>query len=92
MDRRAQPCAVIIQERGERRYKLLYFYESNAYELYSLTDDLGEENNLIKSHPELASEMSKRLNQWLTKKEPSWSPKFPINKETGESVGPPPML
>lgn len=92
MDRRAEPCAVIIKERGNKRYKLLYFYETDAYELYSLTEDLAEEHNLIKSHPELASELSKQLNQWLTKKEPTWNPKFPLNKETGESVGPPPVL
>lgn len=92
MDRRAQPCAVIIQERGEQRYKLLYFYETNHHELYCLTDDIGEANNLFQQQPELASEMSQQLHRWLTKQEPSWKPKFPINKASGKSVGPPPVL
>ena len=42
MDVRAQPCAVVIDEHEGKRYKLLYFYESDAWELYNLTDDIGE--------------------------------------------------
>lgn len=92
MDSRAQPCATIIEEIGNKRYKLFYDYENNSYQLYNLTEDASEKNNLIKAQPELAQSMSKKLNQWLTKQESSWKPKFPIDKNTGKSVGPPPLL
>jgi len=92
MDERAQPCAVVLDEQGGKRYKLLYFYEADAWELYNLTDDIGETKNLIKEKPELASTLSKKINAWLTQEHSTWKPKYPIEKSSGQPAGPPPVL
>lgn len=92
MDSRAQPCAVAIDEQGGKRYKLLYFYEADAWELYNLTDDIGESNNLINAHPELASTLSKKINAWLSQTHSTWKPKYPLKKASGKPAGPPPVL
>ncbi|MDD2597825.1 MAG: sulfatase-like hydrolase/transferase [Kiritimatiellae bacterium] len=92
MDTRAQPCAVVIDEQGGKRYKLFYFYEANAWELYNLTDDIGEKENLIMSKPELASSLSKKINTWLKQTHSTWQPKFPIDRSSGKSAGMPPVL
>ena len=88
MDYRAQPCVLAIDEFRGKRYKLLYFYEADAWELYNLTDDIGEKRNLIKSKPELASEMSKRIQTWLNQEHPTWKPKYPLDIKSGKPVPP----
>ena len=60
MDTRAQPCVVAIDEIGGKRYKVLYYYESDAWELYDLSDDIGEANNLVEQKPELVSGSQRR--------------------------------
>jgi arylsulfatase A-like enzyme len=92
MDARAQPCVVAIDEMDGHRYKLLYFYEADGWELYNLSEDLGEKTNLIQSKPLIASALSRKIRAWLTQKHPTWKPKFPLRKETGESAGLPPVL
>jgi arylsulfatase A-like enzyme len=92
MDSRAQPCVVAIDESAGKRYKLLYFYEADAWELYNLSDDIGEQRNLIQNKPELAGELSKKIRAWLTQQHPTWKPKYPLNKQSGQSVGPPALL
>lgn len=92
MGSRAQPCVVAIDESGGKRYKLLYFYEADAWELYNLSDDIGEKRNLIQDQPEFASGLSKKIVAWLTQQHPTWKPKYPLNKQSGESVGPPSVL
>ena len=92
MDSRAQPTVVAMDIIQDKRYKLLYFYEADAWELYCISDDQGEANNIIKSHPEIASVLSKKMNTWLTQKHATWKPKFPLSKKSGKSVGPPPVL
>ena len=88
MDVRAQPCVVVIDEIESKRYKLLYFYEADAWELYNLSDDIGEDQNIIKKHPKLASSLSKKIQNWLTQKHPTWKPKFPLAKKDGKPVLP----
>ncbi len=92
MDTRAQPCVVAIDELGGKRYKLLHFYETGAWELYNLTDDVGEAGNLIQTSPELASTLSQKMNAWLTQEHSTWKPRFPLDKQSGRPVGPPPPL
>ena len=91
MDKRAQPCAVIIDQHAGKRYKLLYFYEANAWELYDLTGDVAEAKNLISSQPELAASLARKLNAWLSQEHATWKPKYPIAKVSGKPVGPPPL-
>jgi arylsulfatase A-like enzyme len=92
MDTRAQPTVVAIDEVQGKRYKLFYFYEADAWELYCLSDDIGEANNIIASMPELATSMSKKMHAWLGQKHPTWQPKYPIDKKTGKPAGPPKRL
>lgn len=92
MDTRAEPTVVAIDDGGNKRYKVYYFYESNAWELYCLTDDPSEANNLIDEEPGIAAAMSTKIHDWLTQEHPTWNPKFPIRKTSGESAGPPPQL
>jgi hypothetical protein len=92
MDTRAQPCVVVVDEIEGKRYKLLYFYEADAWELYCLSDDQGETNNLAQSHSKLASQLSQKINAWLNQRHSTWKPKYPLDATTGRPVGPPPVL
>jgi arylsulfatase A-like enzyme len=83
MDVRAQPCVVTIDEIKGKRYKLLYFYEADEWELYNLTDDIGEKTNLAKDMPDVSASLSKKIQTWLSQKHPTWRPKFPISKKSG---------
>ena len=92
MDSRAQPTVVAIDDFGSKRYKIYYYYEADAWELYCLSDDQGEANNLIEQQPEIASVLSKKIHEWLSRKHATWKPKYPIVKASGKSAGPPPLL
>ena len=88
MDVRAQPCVVVIDEIDNQRYKLLYYYETNKWELYNLTDDIGEDRNIIKTHPKHATMLSNKIQNWLGQKHPTWKPKLPLAKKDGKPVLP----
>lgn len=45
-------------------WTLIYFYEYEKYELYNLTQDIGEKNNLVKSQPPKAEELYAELMNW----------------------------
>ncbi|MEP4077310.1 sulfatase [Haloferula sp.] len=92
LDIRAQPTVVVIDDIGGKRFKLFYLYETNSWELYCLTDDQEEARNLIEEHPEIAKTLSVKMLAWLAQEHPTWKPKYPLDKESGESVGPPPGL
>jgi len=92
MDSRAQPTVAVIDDIDGQRYKLLYFYEADGWELYNLSEDIGETENLIRTHTSIAAPLSRKIRQWLTQKHPTWKPKFPTSKATGKSAGPPPLL
>lgn len=88
MDKRAQPSLVAIDEVDGKRYKLFYYYEADAFELYCLTDDQKEANNLIETKPVIAKQLSAKLNAWLGQDHPTWKPKLPISKSTGKPTEP----
>ena len=92
MDSRAQPTVVAIDDLSGKRYKAFYYYEANAWELYCLTDDPGEAKNLIVEKPEVAAEMSRKIQAWLSQEHPTWKPKYPITKSSGKPAGPPPLF
>lgn len=91
MDVRAEPSLMVIDEVKGKRYKLCYFYESDTYELYCLSDDQAEANNLITLKSEIAKELSENLISWLAQKHSTWKPKLPICKKTGKPVMPRPL-
>ena len=41
-------------------WKLLHYYESDRDELYNLSDDIGEQNNLLAEHPDVVARLKQR--------------------------------
>jgi arylsulfatase A-like enzyme len=95
LDTRAFPCSVIIKRVGggdaPKDYKLIYSYEDQHYELYNLTDDLGEEHDLLVTRPDaapaadarrIAADLRDDLHQWLT----AARPLMPAVQATGQPV------
>jgi len=60
---RTRPGSVIISG----HWKLHHFYEDDALELYNLSDDLSETNNIADKHPEKVKELYRKLEQWIIK-------------------------
>jgi len=89
LDVRATPSVVTIDEIAGKRYKLYYYYDTNSWELYCLSDDQEEAKNLIKDEAEKAKTLSMKMLAWLNQKSPSWKPKYPLDRASGEPVGPP---
>ena len=50
-------------------WKLIQFYEHEKIELYNLSDDVGEQNNLAESKPEKALALHEKLKAWQIKME-----------------------
>lgn len=48
----------------EGDWKLLEFFEDNRMELYNLKNDIGETNNLARTHPAEAVRLHQRLQNW----------------------------
>jgi len=46
-------------------WKLHVYYEDMGLELYNLAEDIGETNNLAKSHPKKAAELQQALDRWI---------------------------
>ena len=57
---RTTPVSII----QARDWKLMEFLEDGHLELYNLSDDLGEQNNLITAMPEKAKELHEKLLAW----------------------------
>ena len=49
----------------EGEYKLIYFYESKKSELYHLTKDIGEQNDLSQTMPEKSRVLQEKLFSYL---------------------------
>ncbi|MFG0336042.1 MAG: sulfatase [Maioricimonas sp. JB049] len=92
LDRRARPCVVVIDDIEGKRYKQTYDYESDTWELYCLSDDQGEQTNLIAAERTIAAALSQKIRTWLTQQHPSWQPKYPLETSSGQPAGPPPLL
>ena len=45
-------------------FKLIEFFETGEIELYNLTLDIGERNNLATIQPEKAKELHQQLRSW----------------------------
>jgi arylsulfatase A-like enzyme len=46
-------------------WKLHYYFEDGSTELYNLSEDIGEKNDLSNAEPEILSEMLNMLQSWL---------------------------
>ncbi|HWB54832.1 MAG TPA: sulfatase [Tepidisphaeraceae bacterium] len=90
LDTRAYPCAVIIKRLDAGRYKLLYSYEDEHYELYDLTADISEAHDLLQDSVSpasvtIAENLHDDLCNWLAEIHPL----YPRYKSTGKVVPPP---
>jgi arylsulfatase A-like enzyme len=54
------PCSVIRD--GE--WKLIEYFEDGSLELYDLSKDLKEKNNLAKQYPQITADLHKKLIEW----------------------------
>lgn len=61
MDFRATPFSIVRS--GE--WKLIYFYETDTFELYNLDKDIMEKNNVAAKYPKVADVMVKKLKKWI---------------------------
>lgn len=57
---RTRPGSVIRQG----QWKLHYYFEDNEIELYNLSEDIGEKNNVAKENPEKRDELLGLLKNW----------------------------
>ena len=48
----------------EGDWKLIQYFENNELELYNLSSDLGEKNNLADSNPDKVQELLSKLDTW----------------------------
>jgi len=46
-------------------FKLIYWYKSRSFELYNLTNDIDEENNLTLDQPDVVKELAGVLGRYL---------------------------
>ncbi len=45
-------------------YKLIEFFEDGHLELYNLTEDIGEKNNIANDYPEITKKLKEMLKEW----------------------------
>ena len=57
---RTRPGSVV--RKGD--WKLHYYFEDDGIELYNLSEDIGERNNLVEKNPEKKEELLKILKKW----------------------------
>ncbi len=60
-------------------WKVIYFYDSQSWELYNLETDIGESKDLAASQPDRLTEMADLLVQQLA----AHNAQFPVNRQTG---------
>lgn len=58
---RTTPASAI--RRGD--HKLIHYFEDDRWELYNLSIDIAESDNLMDLEPEIAAELQARLRTWL---------------------------
>lgn len=67
-------------------WKLIYYHDPARmprYELFNLTDDLGESHNLVKNKPLKAAELSKLLRERLVE----MKAQMPVDSRTNKTIG-----
>jgi hypothetical protein len=67
------------------------------WELYDLSNDISETNNLLDhdywewiTHQAVAQDLAAELAAWLGQTDPTWAPSYPTVRATGDPLGPPP--
>lgn len=62
MDFRATPFSII----RSGKWKLIYLYETNTFELYDLDQDRMEKTDVAAKYPKIAERMVKKLKIWIS--------------------------
>lgn len=65
-------------------WKAIYFYEPRRWELYNLSEDIGEERDLAVSQPEQLRDLAGQMKRDFA----TMGAQFPTNKETGQAEPP----
>lgn len=65
-------------------YKLIEFFEDKHVELYNLSKDIGEKNDLSSEFPEIAEELKARLHAWYEEVHASMPYHNPYYTNAGE--------
>ncbi|OVE80669.1 sulfatase, partial [bacterium M21] len=68
-------------------WKLIHYYEDGRDELYDITQDIGEQNDMATSKPEVVSTLRAKLNKWLkdtAAKIPQPDKRFNAEKKKGQ--------
>ena len=63
-------------------WKLIYYHQSQKYELFNLAEDLGEQNNLAEKQTDIRERLAAILGEYLA----SVKAQMPIVKDSGEAV------
>ncbi len=63
-------------------WKLIYYHESQQYELFNLAVDLGEQNNLADEQREVRDRLASELGSYLS----AVNAQMPLVKATGDTV------
>ncbi|MEN6307755.1 MAG: sulfatase [Anaerohalosphaeraceae bacterium] len=69
-------------------FKLIYYHESQSFELFNIAKDIGEANNLFESNPEIAKPLADELAAFLKQTDAQ----MPLNKNTSEPIPLPDIL
>lgn len=78
--KRQTPVSVIRQ--GD--LKLMFWYESQTWEMYDVVKDISESKNIVKDNPEKAKQMATKLIKWLEET----GADYPVDKKTEKTVVP----
>lgn len=65
-------------------WKLLYFYDRHKWELYDLSNDIAEQDNVIKQHPKIANKLKAQLIAYLKENKAN----YPIYRYNGREAIP----
>jgi len=63
-------------------WKLIYYHDTQKYELFDLTTDLGEQNNLSEKQPEVRDRLAVKLGSHLA----AVKAQMPVVKASGKAV------
>lgn len=63
-------------------WKLIYYYTDESFELFNITEDISEKNNLVKEEAKKAKELAKELSDYLREVKAQ----RPTRNETGKLV------
>lgn len=65
-------------------WKVIYFYDRRKWELYDLSKDIGEKNDLARSHSDVLNRLAAELMERLRK----MGAQYPVIQATGKEVAP----